>query len=330
RRRQLDVSLARHRLEQVTLFRTRERNEELAVRALEPAIAGCRALDRLGVEALVAVGALDLEARLLLYVRHGARVAERVLPSDWLPRILSMEENVLRRGVAEFIGTFTLIFIGGGAGIVSGQDIVAVALANGLAIGIMVTNLGHISGGHFNPAITLGFVATRRITLPLAVAYWISQFAGAIVAAAILRGLFSHAAFLGSVPHAAAFGAGKGLVVEIILTFFLVWAVFATAVDPRGAFKSIAGLAIGLTITIDVLMGGPLTGAAMNPARAFGPELLGNFWGEGWIYYLGPPIGALIAAMGYEYLYLRPLQPAVVGTPESGVDEPRPGDTALD
>jgi aquaporin TIP len=241
-----------------------------------------------------------------------------------------MEENLLRRGVAEFIGTFTLIFIGGGAGIVSGQDIVAVALANGLAIGIMVTNLGHISGGHFNPAITLGFVATRRITLPLALAYWISQFAGAIVAAAILRGLFSHAQFLGSVPHAAGFGAGKGLVVEIILTFFLVWAVFATAVDPRGAFKSIAGLAIGLTITIDVLMGGPLTGAAMNPARAFGPELLGNVWGEGWIYYLGPAIGALIAATAYEYLYLRPLQPPVVGTPESGVAEPRPGDTALD
>ena len=166
-----------------------------------------------------------------------------------------MEENVLRRGVAEFVGAFTLIFIGGGAGIVSGGDIVAVALANGLAIGIMVTNLGHISGGHFNPAITLGFVATRRITLRLAVAYWISQFAGAIAAAAILRGLFSHADFLGAVPHAAGFGAGKGLVVELILTFFLVWAVFATAVDPRGAFKSIAGLAIGFTIALDVYLG---------------------------------------------------------------------------
>src|SRR5207248_5678180 len=100
-----------------------------------------------------------------------------------------VDESVLRRSVAEFVGAFTLIFIGGGAGIVSGQDIVAVALANGLAIGIMVSNLGHISGGHFNPAITLGFVATRRITLPLAAAYWASQFAGAIVAAAILRGL---------------------------------------------------------------------------------------------------------------------------------------------
>src|SRR5438874_8835587 len=217
-----------------------------------------------------------------------------------------MEESLFRRGVAEFVGTFTLIFIGGGAGIVTGQDIVAVALANGLAIGIMVTNLGHISGGHFNPAITLGFVATRRITLPLAVAYWISQFAGAIAAAAILRGLFSHADFLGAVPHAAGFGAGKGLVVEMILTFFLVWAVFATAVDPRGAFKAVAGLAIGLTITIDVLMGGPLTGAAMNPARAFGPQLIGSSWADGWIYYVGPVVGALVAATAYEYLYLRP------------------------
>src|SRR6266581_8894911 len=113
-----------------------------------------------------------------------------------------MEASLSRRGVAEFVGAFTLIFIGGGAGIVSGQDIVAVALANGLAIGIMVTNLGHISGGHFNPAITLGFLATRRITLPIAIAYWISQFAGAIVAAAILRGLFTHAQFLGAVPSA--------------------------------------------------------------------------------------------------------------------------------
>jgi len=89
-----------------------------------------------------------------------------------------VDESVLRRSVAEYVGTFTLIFIGGGAGIVSGQDIVAVALANGLAIGIMVTNLGHISGGHFNPSITLGFLATRRITPRLAVAYWASQLLG--------------------------------------------------------------------------------------------------------------------------------------------------------
>jgi MIP family channel proteins len=239
-----------------------------------------------------------------------------------------VDEDVLRRGVAEFVGTFTLIFIGGGAGIVSGSDIVAVAFANGLAIGIMVTNLGHISGGHFNPAITLGFLATKRITPRLTVAYWIAQFLGAVAAAGILRGFF-HKLVVGADPHAPVFGAGKGLLLELIMTFFLVWAVWATAVDPRGAFKSIAGFAIGLTITIDVFVGGPLTGAAMNPARAFGPQLWSGNWGEGWIYYLGPAAGALLAAAVYEYLYLRPPRPLVVGAPNSGVDEPRPGDTAV-
>jgi aquaporin TIP len=221
-----------------------------------------------------------------------------------------MEASLSRRGVAEFVGAFTLIFIGGGAGIVSGQDIVAVALANGLAIGIMVTNLGHISGGHFNPAITLGFLATRRVTLRVAIAYWVSQLAGAVVAAGILRWLLKKPAFLGAVPHVSRISTGRGLVLEMIMTFFLVWAVFATAVDPRGAFKAVAGLAIGLTISIDVLFGGPLTGAAMNPARAFGPELVGNFWAQGWIYWLGPAVGGLVAALGYDYLYLRRSQAA--------------------
>lgn len=237
-----------------------------------------------------------------------------------------MEYAPLRRAVAEFVGTFTLIFIGGGAGIASGHDVVAVGLANGLAIGIMVSNLGHISGGHFNPAITLGFVVTRRINASLAALYWAAQVAGAIVAAALLRAIFPGIA--AAVPHAT-IAAGKGLLVELILTFFLVWSVFATAVDPRGAFKSIAGLAIGLTITIDVFMGGPLTGAAMNPARALGPQLVGNSWADCWIYYLGPAIGAVIAAVGYDWLYLRPGREAPVGAVESGVDEPRPGDTAL-
>ena len=246
-----------------------------------------------------------------------------------------MNEDVVRRGVAEFIGTFTLIFIGGGAGIVaafgSSGDLVAVALANGLAIGIMVTNLGHISGGHFNPAITLGFVVTRRITAMLAVAYWVFQLAGAISAAFILRYIWSKAAVAAAATPSPPQNIhdARAFVVEAIMTFFLVLAVWATAVDPRGAFKAIAGLAIGLTITIDVLMGGPLTGAAMNPARALGPELAGGTWHEWWIYWAAPAAGALVAALLYEYLYLRPTQPSVVGTPESGVDEPGPGETAL-
>ena len=105
--------------------------------------------------------------------------------------------------------------------------------------------------------------------------------------------------------------------------------VFATAADPRGTFKSIAGLAIGLTITFDILFAGPLTGGAMNPARAFGPELLSNDWNDFWIWYVGPLAGGVLGAIAYEWLYLRPLSPPVVGPPETGVVEPRPGDTAL-
>lgn len=244
-----------------------------------------------------------------------------------------MEYALSRRAAAEFVGTFTLIFIGGGAGIAVGGDIVAVALANGLAIAIMVSNLGHISGGHFNPAITLGVLVTRRIAPSLAVAYWAAQIAGGIAAAAVLRAIFPDRLMEGAVPHVAniesfGFGPGKGLLVEAVLSFFLIWAVFATAVDPRGAFKSIAGLAIGLTITMDVFMGGPLTGAAMNPARALGPQLIANSWSDCWIYYVGPAIGGAVAALAYEWLYLRPVQPLVVGAPGSGVDEPRPGDAA--
>jgi glycerol uptake facilitator-like aquaporin len=122
----------------------------------------------------------------------------------------------------------------------------------------------------------------------------------------------------------------QGLVIEIALTFLLVWVIFATAADPGGTFKSIAGLAIGLTITMDVLMGGPMTGAAMNPARAFGPELLSRHWSDAWVWYVGPFIGGALAALVYDTLYLRPLRPILpVGPPDSGVLEPRPGDTAV-
>jgi MIP family channel proteins len=192
----------------------------------------------------------------------------------------------------------------------------------------MVSNLGHISGGHFNPSITLGFLATRRITPVLAVAYWFSQLLGAISAAFLLRFLFNEISVkLGAAPAVHTTDA-RAFVLEAILTAFLVWAVWATAVDPRGAFKSIAGLAIGLSITMDVFVGGRVTGAAMNPARAFGPEIAGNIWSGWWIYWIGPIAGALLASLLYEYLYLRPPRPLVVGPPESGVDEPRPGETA--
>jgi aquaporin Z len=242
-----------------------------------------------------------------------------------------VEYDAVRRAVAEFVGTFALIFVGMAAIAVSGQSgLVGVALAHGLVIAVMASAVGHISGGHFNPAVTLGFLVTRRIVPSLAVVYWIAQLAGATAGALALRGLFPSEANLDNgvpvVNDVMSVGAAVGL--EAILTFFLVWVIFATAADPGGTFKSIAGLAIGLTITLDILAAGPLTGAAMNPARALGPELVQNVWDDWWVYLVGPSLGAVVAALAYDWLYLRADRLPLVGSPASGLDEPRPGETA--
>jgi aquaporin Z len=243
-----------------------------------------------------------------------------------------LEYDYLRRGVAEFIGTFALIFVGAGS-VGFARTLTDVALAHGLVIAVFASAFGLISGGHFNPAITLGLLVTRRIAPALAVVYWVVQFSGAVAAALLLKWVLPAAvanpSHLGSPGIGGGIGSGPAVVVEAVLTFFLVTVVFATAVDPRGAFKQISGLAIGLTITLDVLMGFSLTGAAMNPARAFGPELVGNHWSHFWVWYVGPLAGGVIAACVYELLYLRPARPVPVGPPETGVEEPRPGDAAL-
>jgi aquaporin Z len=245
-------------------------------------------------------------------------------------------EDALRRGVAEFIGTFTLLFIGIGSIVAANQihdpSLIGVAIAHGLAIGVMVSALGHISGAHFNPAVTFSFLITRRIKPALGLVYWVAQLAGAALAALLVRDLLpratSDAVHLGVPALGGGVNAGAAFGLEAIMTFFLAWVVFASAVDPRGTFKSIAGLAIGLTITIDILFGGPYTGAAMNPARAFGPQLVGGHWSNGWVWYAGPILGGAVAAALYELLYLRPAEFSPVGTEESGVDEPRAGEPA--
>jgi len=243
--------------------------------------------------------------------------------------------DVFRRSAAEFVGTFALVFVGAGAVLAAGPSLepsfVGIALAHGLVIAAMVSAVGHISGGHFNPAITLGFLVTGRLSPVVAGAYWFAQLAGAVAAAPLLRWIFPEdiEANLGAPAVGPGIEPEAALIVEAILTFFLVWVVFATAADPRGTFKSIAGLAIGFVIAFDTLMAGPITGAAMNPARAFGPELLQNVWDDFWVWYVGPLAGGVLGALAYEWLYLRPLRPPVVGPPETGVVEPRPGDTAL-
>ena len=245
-----------------------------------------------------------------------------------------MEGEFLRRSIAEFVGAFALIFVGAGSIMTGGGDLLGVALAHGLILAIMVTALGHISGGHFNPAVTLGFFVTRHINPVLAGCYWAAQFTGAVAAALLLKWIYpdnvTDGAKLGAPALNPQISPAAGFVLEAVLTFFLVWVVFATAADPRGAFTIIAGFAIGLTIAADILIGGPLTGAAMNPARALGPMLVQNQWADGWIWYIGPFLGGALAALAYEMLYLTPvLRPRPAGTPESGVDEPRIRDSTL-
>lgn len=224
----------------------------------------------------------------------------------------------IRPLVAEFFGPFALVFAGAGSvltteafGLGGPGQIVAVALAHGLAIGLMMTAAGHLSGGVYNPAVSVGLWIAGRLNAAKAAAYILAQLLGAIVAALLLRYIFqgelSDQLHLGAPTIAkageAAFivGRARGLVTEVVLTFFLMYVFYGAAIDRRGP-SGIAPLAIGLTVTMDVLMGGPLTGAAMNPARAFGPALVANFWADHWIYWVAPIVGASLAAALFAYV----------------------------
>jgi MIP family channel proteins len=156
----------------------------------------------------------------------------------------------------------------------------------------------HISGGNLNPAVTLGLVCGGDMKIATAVGYWIAQLLGAMAAAFILLGIYDREVIVSGTPQLATnLTAGQGILVEAILTFFLVFVVYGTGVDQRS--HRIAGLAIGATITLDILFGGPLTGAAMNPARVFGPAVAANFWKVHYVYWLGPMIGGAIGGLVY-------------------------------
>ncbi len=237
--------------------------------------------------------------------------------------------SLARQVLAEAIGTFALIFIGAGSVVAltprAGSDpaaaLVGIALATGLTIAVMVTATGHISGGHLNPAVTLGLYAAGRVKVLQAIAYIIAQLVGAAVAALILNEALLGAGasadvaaqHLGTPFLGANVTVGAGILIEAVLTFFLVFVVSGTAVDERTPAK-IGGLAIGLTITLDILMGGAFTGAAMNPARYTGPALVSGFWGtkplEPLVYWIGPILGGIIAGIVYTYGLYQPMHTA--------------------
>jgi len=222
-----------------------------------------------------------------------------------------MPNTPARIFVAEAIGTFTLIFIGVLAIYANGlvqppgsANLAAIGLAHGLAIGVSVASLGAISGGHFNPAVTFGFVVSGRLKPMAGLMYWVAQLVGASIAGFLALAIVGQAGVAGGTPDL-----GKnispvvGILVEAVLTFFLVSVVFGTAVDER-APKSIYPLAIGLTIAMDIMAGGPLTGAAMNPARTFGSALASGHWDNHLVYWIGPLIGGALGAGVHHFFFM--------------------------
>jgi MIP family channel proteins len=221
-----------------------------------------------------------------------------------------MPNRLSAKLLAEFIGTFAFVFIGAGAAAVVGDStglngIAAIAFAHGLTIMVFAFAYGSLSGGHMNPAVTLGVLSVGAIRARDALGYMVSQFAGGIMGALLLRAVLGGAATgLGApqLAHGLVLGAATvtitpaaGFLIEAVLAFFLVTAVLSTAVADRAG--NFAPLAIGMTLTLNIMMGGALTGAAFNPARALGPMVATGNFTDAWLYMVAPVVGAVIAAL---------------------------------
>ncbi|MFW6075931.1 MAG: MIP/aquaporin family protein [Chloroflexota bacterium] len=235
------------------------------------------------------------------------------------------DREALQQAIVEFIGPFALVFLGAGSIIMTGgENLVAIALAHGLAIGVMIAAAGHISGGVFNPAVTVGLAIAGKLTLPRTIIYIGSQLLGGVAAALALVVVFRSdmidAVNLGT-PVLGDISQGAAILAEAILTFFLMFVIFGAAVDQRSD-KSIAPLAIGLTITADIFAMGALTGAAMNPARHFGPALVEGLWSDWFVYWIGPIAGAAVASVIYNWVLLDERVPGAAPGDEEGAQLP--------
>ncbi len=215
----------------------------------------------------------------------------------------SNTERWRRRG-AEAVGTFTIVFAAGGSTVTSQLSgiqlgLVGAALASGLAVMAMIYTVGHICGAHFNPAVTIAFTIARHFPLKEVPGYILAQLGGSALAAFILRLLFGDIAHLGA--NSPSQSSGQALVLEIIISFFLMFVIMAVATDTRAVGQA-AALAIGVTVTFAILLAGPISGGSMNPARSFGPALAAWYWQDQWVYWLGPIPGAITGALTYQLL----------------------------
>jgi len=208
-----------------------------------------------------------------------------------------------QRFVAEAVGTFALVFAGCGAIMVDARTEalghLGVALSFGLVIMIMVSALGHISGAHFNPAVTAGFALGRHFPIRLVLPYWGAQLAGGTTAALVLRGSLGRIGDLGATTPSGS--NAQALLWETVLTAFLMLVILAVATDTR-AQGQLAALAIGGTVALDAIFGGPITGASMNPARSLAPAIAGGPTTGLWVYLAGPLLGAAASTLLYRYL----------------------------
>lgn len=247
----------------------------------------------------------------------------------------AMSEHT-RALLAEACGTFWFFLIGAGAIVTNAATngsvgLLGIALAHGLALSVAISSFGAISGGHFNPAVTFGLAVARKHPWERVPSYWGAQLAGALLAGILLRLIFDFVpaamqlSNLGTPTVAPGVSLISAIVIEAVLTVFLMWAFLGTAVSPNA--PRIAGFGIGLTVAADMLMGGPLTGASMNPARWFGPAVASGHLRDGAVHILGPLLGAAIAGASYLYIFGHPAEREELEiTPPRQDDPPRRDD----